>query len=152
MENWLEHIFGWHRKHEDRVEHIERILSEIMSNIKDLNDAIAALPQRIADEVIPLIPAPSTGGGGVDNPMDTTVQVEALAKVPGQVASLVAAAIAAGSGTVTPPPVIPAPLVVTNEDGSVTTTTYNADGTVATIETRDSEGNSIPNPGAKARK
>ena len=73
-----------------------------MANLKDLNDAIAALPQKIVDSVVPLIPKPADPPP--DNGVDTTVQIEALAQVPGQVASAVAAAIAN----------LPAPVVVTN--------------------------------------
>lgn len=95
MEKLMGIIFGWHERHENRIEMIERNLSEIMASIADLNDAIAALPQKVADDVIPLIPTGTgTGGGGE---VDTTAQIEALAQVPSQVSSLVQAAISAAS-------------------------------------------------------
>lgn len=140
----VKNIFERQDHHSKHLERIERNQRKIMSNIKDLNDAIAALPQKIVDEIIPLIPA-APGGGTADNPTDTTVQVEALAKVPGLVSSAVAAAIAAntvpngGMGA-------PAPLDVTNADGSITTTTYNTDGSVASVVTKDASGNIIENP------
>lgn len=100
-DQWFE-IFGWHKRHEDRIENIERKLSEIMANVQDLNNAIANLPQKIADVVIPLIPVSGTGTGTGEGPTgDTTPQIEALALVPSQVASMVSAALAAQ----TPPPV-----------------------------------------------
>lgn len=94
MAEWLEKIFGWHSHHSSQLDRIERNQEQIMASIQDLNDAIAALPQKVADDVIPLIPT-GTGNGGGTGAVDTTPQIEALAQVPSQVASLVSAAIAA---------------------------------------------------------
>jgi hypothetical protein len=143
----LERLLAHHHHHAEQLERIERNQETIMAGIQELNDAIAALPQKVADSVIPLIPVPVSpppSNGGVD----TTSQIEALALVPSQVASLVSAALAAPPPPFTPPPppVAPSPTVVTNADGSVTTTTFNTDGTVASVTTVDASGNVIPNP------
>jgi len=112
---WAEKIFAHQMHHSECLERVERNQEEIMAGIAELNAAIAALPQKIADDVIPLIPVPATGGGDTGGPVgDTTPQIEALAQIPSRVASMVQAAIAAG--TPAPPAVTDTPPADTSGD------------------------------------
>jgi hypothetical protein len=136
MIEWFEKIFEKQHSH-------ERKLDEIMANQKDLAAAITALPALITTAVlVPIQAEIATIEAGASGNADTQPSIDALNGVPALVSAQVAAAIASSAA----PPVVPVPTVVTNSDGSVTTTTFNADGSVATVQTKDTAGNIIPNP------